>query len=92
MFRFVQQFSYADYYLNKAGSISDKVERLKIVIIILTLKTATFAITSVYQTVAQLKPFNPILGETFQARIGNSEYYIEQTSHHPPIFNFLVII
>jgi hypothetical protein len=41
--------------------------------------------------VAQLKPFNPILGETFQAKIGESMYYVEQTSNHPPIFNFLVV-
>jgi len=39
---------------------------------------------------AQLKPFNPILGETFQCKIENSELYIEQTSHHPPIFNYLI--
>jgi hypothetical protein len=38
-----------------------------------------------------LKPFNPILGETFQTRIGKSEIYMEQTSHHPPIFTYQVI-
>jgi hypothetical protein len=37
-----------------------------------------------------LKPFNPILGETYQANIGQSQIYLEQTSHHPPIFNFYV--
>jgi hypothetical protein len=31
------------------------------------------------------KPFNPILGETFQAYIDNCPLYMEQTSHHPPI-------
>ena len=36
------------------------------------------------------KPFNPILGETFQAKTGNTEIYIEQTSHHPPILNYYV--
>ncbi len=36
------------------------------------------------------KPFNPILGETFQAKFGNSEVYLEQTSHHPPILNYYV--
>ncbi len=41
--------------------------------------------------VAQLKPFNPILGETFQANIEDSNFYVEQTSHHPPIFHFLFI-
>jgi hypothetical protein len=36
------------------------------------------------------KPFNPTLGETFQAKIGDNLVYYEQTSHHPPIFNFYV--
>ncbi len=46
--------------------------------------------TTVHLAVAQLKPFNPILGETFQAKIGKSQYYVEQTNNHPPIFNFYV--
>lgn len=40
---------------------------------------------------SMLKPFNPILGETFQCKIGNTKMYVEQTSHHPPIYNFLVL-
>jgi len=31
------------------------------------------------------KPFNPILGETFQALIDDCPVYGEQISHHPPI-------
>lgn len=35
------------------------------------------------------KPFNPILGETFQARLSDgSEVFLEQISHHPPISSF----
>ena len=41
-------------------------------------------------SVTQLKPFNPIWGETFQCKIGETKLYLEQTSHHPPIFHFLV--
>jgi hypothetical protein len=37
------------------------------------------------------KPFNPILGETFQAKIGDTTYYVEQTSHHPPITHYLFV-
>jgi hypothetical protein len=37
-----------------------------------------------------LKPFNPILGETFQTKIGDTEVYMEQTSHHPPVMNFYI--
>jgi len=39
----------------------------------------------------QTKPFNPILGETFNFEIGNStRVYLEQTEHKPPTSNFLV--
>jgi hypothetical protein len=31
------------------------------------------------------KPFNPILGETFQGWIDGCPMYLEQISHHPPI-------
>lgn len=31
------------------------------------------------------KPFNPILGQTYQAMIDGCPIYAEQTSHHPPI-------
>jgi len=34
------------------------------------------------------KPFNPILGETFQGSIGNYEIALEQISHHPPVSAF----
>ena len=52
----------------------------------------TFAISTVHMAVAQLKPFNPILGETFQTKINDVMFYMEQTSHHPPIFNYYVKI
>ena len=31
------------------------------------------------------KPFNPILGETFEMKTPNFLYFGEQVSHHPPI-------
>lgn len=34
------------------------------------------------------KPFNPILGETYEARIGNYKVVAEQISHHPPITSY----
>jgi len=37
------------------------------------------------------KPFNPIIGETFQAKVGDIHMYLEQTSNHPPIFNYYII-
>jgi hypothetical protein len=35
-----------------------------------------------------LKPFNPAIGETFQADINGGHYAAEQVSHHPPISAF----
>jgi hypothetical protein len=52
--------------------------------------STAFAITKFHLSGGQLKPFNPILGETFQCKILQSEFYLEQTSHHPPICNFYV--
>ena len=35
------------------------------------------------------KPFNPILGETFESVLSDgSRVYVEQISHHPPISAF----
>lgn len=36
------------------------------------------------------KPFNPILGETFQGFIDGCPVYGEQISHHPPISSILL--
>ena len=47
------------YYINKATTIADPIERLKLLI------TATLGYFSVANTF--LKPLNPILGETFEA-------------------------
>jgi len=80
---FAYQNSYAKAFLEKAGKVRDPLERLKL--------TTTFAMTTVHMAVAQLKPFNPILGETFQSKINDCQFYLEQTSHHPPIFNFYII-
>ena len=39
-------------------------------------------------TTTQVKPFNPIIGETFQCRIGNLKLYLEHTVNHPITANF----
>eukprot|EP01087_Luapelamoeba_hula_P021186 TRINITY_DN735_c0_g1_i1.p1 TRINITY_DN735_c0_g1~~TRINITY_DN735_c0_g1_i1.p1 ORF type:complete len:442 (+),score=89.76 TRINITY_DN735_c0_g1_i1:324-1649(+) len=73
----------APTFLKKAAESSDPVERFKLVI--------TFAIAGFQNTCAQMKPFNPILGETHQATFGDgTRIYCEQSSHHPPVSNFLV--
>jgi len=68
----------APTFLTKAGRETDPLERFKLVI--------TFAISGLHNTCHLGKPFNPILGETYQAAFEDgTEIYCEQTCHHPPI-------
>lgn len=61
----------------------DKAEKMKLVI--------AMAIASLRQTVIAKKPFNPILGETYEATFEDgAKIYAEQTSHHPPVSHYEV--
>jgi len=62
--------------------VEDPIERLKLVI--------TTSIAGMHLCTGQLKPFNPILGETLQCKLDDgSKIYAEHISHHPPISNLL---
>lgn len=68
-------------YLTKAAKCPDPVERMKYVI--------TSIVAGFHLQIKQLKPFNPILGETFQATYPNgTNIFCEQVAHHPPISAF----
>ena len=54
--RIADLWTFAPIYLKKAAKEEDHLERLKLVI--------TFTISSIYLCCSQLKPFNPLLGET----------------------------
>lgn len=71
-------------YIIPAVKLQNPVERMKQVI--------AMAIGGLYVSAKQLKPFNPLLGETFQAIFPehNININLEHTSHHPPIANFYV--
>jgi len=58
-------------------------------------------LSTLYMTVKPSKPFNPILGETYQGYLSADAHqttnkqalfkvFAEQTSHHPPVSNFAV--
>jgi hypothetical protein len=79
---FAHQCRLSPYFLEKAGEMESPIDKLKF--------TTTFAISRIHMSVTQLKPFNPIWGETFQCKIGDTELYMEQSSHHPPTYHFLV--
>jgi hypothetical protein len=79
---YAYDYRMASHFLDKAALTTDKVERLKLV--------TTYYITAFHLSLAMSKPFNPIIGETFQCKVGNSLVYFEQTSHHPPVSNYYV--
>ncbi|KAK9824358.1 hypothetical protein WJX72_009678 [[Myrmecia] bisecta] len=66
-------------FLDRAAAASSPLYRLQLV--------ATWFIAGQQNAFASwMKPFNPILGETFQAATASgTRVYLEQISHHPPI-------
>jgi hypothetical protein len=76
--RLADQWSYVPAFITPAAQSKDPVERMKLVM--------TFALAGRHLTVSMDKPFNPILGETFEAEFSDgTQVCVEQTSHHPPI-------
>lgn len=77
--RCAEDMEYADL-LDLAASRSDSTERMVYV--------AAFAASEYASTIGRVaKPFNPLLGETFEYARPDKGYrfFIEQVSHHPPI-------
>jgi hypothetical protein len=79
--RIADWYGYAPLYFQQASVNDDPIERFKL--------TIAFGLASLNCSITLQKPFNPILGETFQAFFENgTRMYFEHTSHHPPIANF----
>ncbi|MCJ1479107.1 hypothetical protein MMC13_007791 [Lambiella insularis] len=77
--RIAEDMEYADL-LDTAADRMDATERLVYV--------AAFAASEYASTIGRVaKPFNPLLGETFEYARPDKGYrfFIEQVSHHPPI-------
>ncbi|RHZ60733.1 uncharacterized protein CDV56_104904 [Aspergillus thermomutatus] len=77
--RVAEDLEYADL-LDIAADRSDSMERLVYV--------AAYAASEYASTIGRVaKPFNPLLGETFEYARPDKGYrfFIEQVSHHPPI-------
>ncbi|XP_061453182.1 oxysterol-binding protein-related protein 1 isoform X3 [Rhineura floridana] len=71
------------YLIHKASSLSDPVERMQCV--------AAFAVSAVASQWERTgKPFNPLLGETYELVREDLGFRLisEQVSHHPPISAF----
>ncbi|QPH04084.1 hypothetical protein C2857_000737 [Epichloe festucae Fl1] len=79
LYRCGEDMEYADL-LDLAVERTDSIERLVYV--------AAFAASEYASTIGRVaKPFNPLLGETFEyvRPDKNYRFFIEQVSHHPPI-------
>ncbi|KAH6605165.1 oxysterol binding [Trichoderma cornu-damae] len=79
LYRCGEDMEYVDL-LDLAAERSDSIERLMYV--------AAFAASEYASTIGRVaKPFNPLLGETFEyvRPDKNYRFFIEQVSHHPPI-------
>jgi hypothetical protein len=81
--RYTDWWAYAPFLLKKAGNCSNKLEAFKYVI--------CFSLSAMFLSTGQLKPFNPLLGETFQGYFEEgTNIYLEHTSHIPCVSNYLV--
>jgi len=78
--RLADSFAFAPHFLEKGGSTTDIYEQFKLAF--------AFYLTTLGTDLCPEKPFNPIIGETFQAVIGGCPVYLEQISHHPPVAAF----
>ncbi|KAF7556748.1 hypothetical protein G7046_g6226 [Stylonectria norvegica] len=79
LYRCGEDMEYADL-LDLAADRTDSIERL--------IYVAAFAASEYASTIGRVaKPFNPLLGETFEyvRPDKNYRFFIEQVSHHPPI-------
>ena len=76
--RYTDWFSFAPDILEKAAKCDNNLETFKYVII--------FSLSAIFRSTEQLKPLNPLLGETYQCQWEDgSKFYIEHISHDPPI-------
>jgi len=82
--RIADSWCYAPIFLNKAANHENPVERMKNVM--------TFALAGLSNTCVPKKPFNPVIGETYEAIFDDgTQMFCEQSSHHPPISNWEVV-
>jgi hypothetical protein len=76
--RMSENTRYISTILDKAAGSQDPIERIKLI--------ATFIVSGISLHTSRLsKPFNPLLGETYELVRDDYRIMCEQVSHHPPI-------
>jgi hypothetical protein len=79
--RVADYFWFAPIFIKRAAQSTSIIDRFKYAV--------WYFISGMQVCTGQLKPFNPILGETMQAKIPDgSNVYWEHISHHPPITTY----
>ena len=68
------------YFITRACFCKDKLEKLKWIVVHL------FSV--LHLSTIQTQPFKPVLGETFQCKIGDFVFYVANTNSHPLINHF----
>ncbi|XP_019906910.1 oxysterol-binding protein-related protein 2-like isoform X2 [Esox lucius] len=81
------------HLIHKACTLSDSIDRMQLFSCVISLcqVVAAFAVSSVASQLDRTgKPFNPLLGETYELTREDEGYRFitEQVSHHPPISAF----
>ena len=74
------EFRLMPYFMTRACLAKDKIEKLKWIVVHL--------ISILHVSIIQTQPFKPSLGETFQCKIGNFVFYVENTKSEPLTNNF----
>lgn len=83
MERIADLFHFVPHFCRKAAESENPIVRLQNVLAML--------ISPLMHTTSQRKPFNPLLGETYQGRLDkDTEIFMEHLSHHPPISRYLI--
>ena len=77
---FAYEYKLAPYFLSRAAVSKDKLEKLKWITV--------HIVSTLHFTVIQTQPFNPLLGETFQCKIGDLIIYVESTNTSLLNFSF----
>uniref|UniRef100_A0A3Q3FI91 Oxysterol-binding protein n=1 Tax=Labrus bergylta TaxID=56723 RepID=A0A3Q3FI91_9LABR len=79
----ISEYMEHTHLIHKACSLSDSIDRMQVV--------AAFAVSAVASQWERTgKPFNPLLGETYELTREDEGYRLisEQVSHHPPVSAF----
>ena len=79
---FCSELRTSPFTLNKVYYLTNPVEKLKYMTV--------FFISQLYHSTMLIKPFNPVIGETYQIKLANMNIYLEQTAHKPPTASFYI--